>query len=372
MFLWIIDLFEHTGLGKILDRLLNYSTVRAGLCFGMSLILGLFAGPMVIAWLRNRKIAQIIKKMKSTTSIDLSEMHKSKAGTPTMGGILIFGSTLIPVLLFAKLANSLLLMVLFVMVFSFLLGIADDLIKLKARPGWGLTAKAKLISQILIALVLAVLLYYYPSSRAYQTSIIIPFLKDTTISLHPILYTMWIVLVIVGSINAVNLTDGLDGLATGVCFTVESGLMIMTYIIGRTDWSQYLYLPHVYGSGELFVLLAALIGATLAFLWFNCHPAEVFMGDCGALMLGGTLGTIAVLLHIELFFAVFSLILVAEGLSVILQVGSFKFFRKRIFRMAPLHHHFEKCGWNETKIVIRFWIMSLLFIIVGLGLLKLR
>lgn len=373
MILWLLSFMTSFSWSEDVIRLLSYSTVRATLSFFLSLFTGLTIAPYVINWLRNHKYEQVIKKMKSKDAIDLHAMHKSKHGTPTMGGVIIFISTLLPVFLFVRFPNTHVFLVLFIMIFSFILGLVDDLIKMKLKPGWGLTARVKFASQVVIALAIGIFLYLSPHTDATPMSIINPIIKNHAFVFGSIItYCLWIIFVIVGSTNAVNITDGLDGLAIGNCLIVEAGLIVLTYILGRSDWSSYLYLQYVPGSGEIFVFLWSLFGSCLAFLWYNSHPAEIFMGDSGALMLGGTLGTIAVLLHIELYFAIFCSIFIIETVSVILQVGSFKLRRKRIFKMAPIHHHFERCGWDETKIVIRFWIISIIMVVMGLGLLKLR
>ncbi len=372
MILWLLSFFKNYDFFNDLYRFFSYSTVRAVFSFSTAFFISLLMGPLFIQWLKEKKYGQKIKYMKSKEALNFKELHGKKEGTPTMGGILIYLATILPIFLFIK-PNIRVILIFFVMTSSFILGLIDDLVKMKIKPGWGINSKIKLLSQIIIATIVFLSIFFILSKTKMDNYVIIPFLKNRYIYITSyILYFLWITFVIVGSTNAVNLTDGLDGLAIGISIIVEDGLLILAYIMGRTDWSSYLYLPYIKGSNEIFVFLSALLGSCIGFLWYNCHPAQVFMGDSGALMLGGTFGTIAVLLHIELFFAIFSIIFVVETLSVILQVSSYKFRKKRIFKMAPIHHHFEKSGWHENKIVIRFWIITFLFTILGIGILKLR
>ncbi len=459
-------------------NVLTYNTVRAGAAVFTAFLVSILLGPLVIRWLRYLKIGQYIREEHVA---QLHEIHKKKAGTPTMGGVLIMLSVFVSVLLWGRMTNRLLLTALVVFTALGCVGFLDDYIKLRRKQNKGLSAKAKFLGQIITGLALGVYLTWAPitpdrlrfttndvldwvalkdevkpelekrcatvhsladahpishrhngdqkaalvawlndviqkvdlerdcdwsghslkdntavkshdgsllaRNRAVlehafpfaiaarvpnlHTRVEIPGLKEVFIPLG-VGYILLVLLIIVGSSNAVNLTDGLDGLAIGASIISMMAYTAIAYVVSRADWSRYLYLIHVPEASELTVFGAALLGAGIGFLWFNSHPAEVFMGDTGSLALGGALGTMAVLTKQELLLVVVGGLFVIEAASVILQVVSFKLRGKRIFRMAPLHHHFELAGWSESKVTIRFWIIALLFALLSLGALKLR
>ncbi|MCX8063635.1 MAG: phospho-N-acetylmuramoyl-pentapeptide-transferase [Candidatus Hydrogenedentes bacterium] len=480
-----------------LVNVLTYHTVRAGGAVFTAFLVTILSGPFVIGKLRELKIGQFIKK---DYVPDLHQLHKGKAGTPTMGGIMIIFSTLLTLIIWGRLDNRLLWLSLFVFLTLGLLGGADDYIKLRKRHNDGLTPRQKMIGQALIGLILGVYLYFFPvtpgatyfslsdvkdwqllqqyvsqglkennnskeiriifsslqqdlrqhllnlnydselqveeqllilralnqlidkpewknrhtwlgkdlreetkyylslekpkipnqtqrlgrliiedvfkgafylSKSDLHTSVGVPGFKNLFISLG-VIYIFFVVLVIMSMSNAVNLTDGLDGLAIGSSTISIMAYAAIAYIVSRADWSRYLFITYVPEASELFVFGSALLGAGLGFLWYNCHPAEVFMGDTGSLSLGGAIGTMALLTKQELLLPLVAGIFVLEAGSVVLQVASFKLTGKRIFRMSPLHHHFELLGWSETKVTLRFWIIALLFALLSLGTLKLR
>ena len=358
----------------------RYLTVRAALALAIALVVGIFVGPMFINWLRRKKIGQ---KIRGEGIPDLYELHKNKADTPTMGGILILAAFFTGVLVCGNLGNPLVWITLVSTACFGLIGAADDWAKLVNGNHKGVSAKNKILLQSLVAIIVGIWIYNLPEEGfRFRTSldeeiIHVPHAVTTLFMkwLIPmgVLYIPWIALVLIGTSNAVNLTDGLDGLAIGCVLFVASAYALLAYVVGRVDFATgYLWIIHVRGAGELSVCCAALIGASLAFLWYNCHPAEVFMGDTGSLALGGTLATIAVLVHQELLLPLIGGVFVAEALSVIIQVSSFKLRGKRVFRMTPLHHHFEQIGWPESKIIARFWIVAALLAVLGLATLKTR
>jgi phospho-N-acetylmuramoyl-pentapeptide-transferase len=343
------------------------------------MFLALVFGPWLIRKLRELQIGQYIRE-------EGPQEHKKKAGTPTMGGVLIVLSTAVPVLLWADLSNPFILLALFALFAFAAIGFVDDYAKVAKRRNLGLTGKKKLILQFSVSFAVGVTLLVLSAHSAYSTQLIVPFLKRfrPDLVIHGLLHsgTFWplaflpflafIALVITGSSNAVNLTDGLDGLAIG-CTVIAAGAMtILTYVSSNYRWATYLEIQYIPRVGELTVFCGALVGASLGFLWYNAHPAEVFMGDVGSLALGGTLGTIAVIIKQEVLLVFVGGVFVLEALSVILQVGSFKLRGKRIFRMAPIHHHFELLGWSESKVIVRFWIAALVFALFALTTLKLR
>jgi phospho-N-acetylmuramoyl-pentapeptide-transferase len=297
--------------------------------------------------------------------------HQAKRGTPTMGGVLVITATVVPTLLWADLRNSFVWVAIAATLLFGAVGFADDYLKLVRRQNLGLRAAPKLALQVVVALALGVVLYGLAERGQFSTTLSFPFIKTFTPELGWA-YPPFVVLVLVGAANAVNLTDGLDGLAIGSLLIVWGAFSVLTYAAGHALVANYLAIPNVKGVGELTVFCGAVVGASLGFLWFNCHPAEVFMGDVGSMALGGALGTVAVLIKQEMLLLVAGGLFVLEALSVILQVGSFKLRGRRIFRMAPLHHHFELAGWSETKVVIRFWILALIFALLGLATLKVR
>lgn len=360
-------------------RIFGYLTVRAALALAVALLSGILCGPLFIHWLRKKKIGQQIR---GEGIPDLYERHKSKAETPTMGGILILASFFIAVLICGNLYSSMVWLTLCAAAGFGLIGAKDDWAKLSRRNHKGISARSKLAWQCLVAGGIALVIYYFPPETLFRAN------ADEAVAAAPysittlfvkwliplgILYIPWVILILVGTSNAVNLTDGLDGLAIGCVLFVASAYALVAYLVGRVDFTTgYLWIIYVRGAGELAVCCAALVGASLVFLWYNCHPAEVFMGDTGSLALGGTIATIAVLVHQEIMLPVVGGIFVAEAISVIIQVTSFKLTGKRVFRMTPLHHHFEQLGWPESRIIARFWIVAALLAVVGLATLKTR
>lgn len=342
----------------------NYITLRAVLATITALLISFAFGPMMIRKLTAYKIGQQVRN-------DGPETHFVKAGTPTMGGALILISIAITTLLWADLTNHYVWLVLFTTLSIGIVGWVDDYRKVVHKNSDGLSAKAKLFWQSLVALIVGVYLFESATLPAH-TELIIPFFKHWVIPLGMVGFLVIVYLTIVGSSNAVNLTDGLDGLAIMPTILVASALAIFAYVAGHTGFSSYLSLPYVPGAGELVVFCAAIAGSGLAFLWFNAYPAEVFMGDVGALALGAALGVIAIVVRQEVVFFIMAGVFVMEAVSVMVQVASFKLTGKRVFRMAPLHHHYEKKGWKETQVVVRFWIITMLLILVGLASLKLR
>jgi phospho-N-acetylmuramoyl-pentapeptide-transferase len=342
-------------------NLFRYITTRAAAAALTALVISLIFGPMFLRILHRFQVKEKIREEGPQT-------HKAKEGTPTMGGIMILFSVLLPTILWADLANRFILMV---TIWMGTIGFMDDFLKAKKRQPRGLVGRKKLAGQILCGLLFGLVLYYFPPGGAFSSDTSIPFFKNYVLKLG-ILYIPFIIFVITGTSNAVNLTDGLDGLAIGLsafCFIAFAGL---TYISGRADFSSYLAIEYMPGSSELAVYCAAVIGASLGFLWFNAPPAQVFMGDTGALALGGALGAIAILIKKELLLVIVGGVFVAEALSVILQVASYRLRTKRIFKMAPLHHHFELLGWKESKVVVRFWIVGAIFALLTLSTLKIR
>jgi phospho-N-acetylmuramoyl-pentapeptide-transferase len=370
----------------------EYITLRAVLACATSLLIGLIAGPYVIGRLTSLKIGQAVRSYGPQT-------HLIKTGTPTMGGALILISIGVSTLLWADWTNRFVWVVLLVTFGFGWIGWVDDYKKVVHRDPEGMPARKKFFWQALIGLVAAVYLTFAVSAPATaniwplmrdwvmsgftldlptRTDLIVPFFKTISYPLGVFGFVALSWFVIVGTSNAVNLTDGLDGLAIMPTVMVGSALGIFAYVVGRVDYSKYLLFPYVPGAGELMVLCAALAGAGLAFLWFNAHPAQVFMGDVGALALGGMLGTIAIIVRQEIVLFIMGGVFVAETLSVMIQVFWFKYTKRkygegrRVLRMAPLHHHFEVGGWKETQVVIRFWIISMMLVLVGLSSLKIR
>jgi phospho-N-acetylmuramoyl-pentapeptide-transferase len=361
-------------------NIFRYITVRTVYASLTAMFLALVMGPWLIRRLRELQIGQFIRE-------EGPQAHKKKAGTPTMGGVLIVISTAVPTLLWANLTNPFILLALFSLLGFAVIGFVDDYAKVSKQQNLGLTAKKKFSLQVLVSLVAGVsLLVLATYSGVYSTELILPFFKRLRPDLvvHSLInsphlwplafvpFLIFVVLVIVGSSNAVNLTDGLDGLAIGCTVIAAGALTILTYVSSNYRWATYLEIQYIPRVGELTVFCGALVGASLGFLWYNAHPAEIFMGDVGSLSLGGTLGVIAVIIKQEILLFFVGGIFVIEALSVILQVGSFKLRGKRIFRMAPIHHHFELLGWSESKVIVRFWIAALVFALFALTTLKLR
>jgi phospho-N-acetylmuramoyl-pentapeptide-transferase len=350
-------------------NLFTYITFRAALAAATSLGLSLLLGPWMIEKLRALKIGQNIRKEHVD---ELHKIHQTKEGTPTMGGVLILSTVALSTLLWADITNRLVVISLVCMLWLGLVGFMDDYIKMKKRRSQGLTTKAKFAGQILLGLALGIYLYYNPTNVEFGTQLQLLFAKDVFISLG-VLYILFVVLVVVGASNAVNLTDGLDGLAIGSVVIAVLTYAVMAYLVGRTDFAEYLFVTHVAGAGELAIFCSAIAGAGLGFLWYNAHPADIFMGDTGSLALGGALGTTAILIKQELLLVFVGGLFVVEAMSVIIQVLSYKLRGgKRVFKMAPLHHHFELSGWSETKVTIRFWIIAVLFALLSLSTLKVR
>ena len=373
-------------------RVFQYLTFRAVMAALTALLMGLVAGPIVIRRLAALKIGQPIREYAMQT-------HLSKSGTPTMGGVLILLCIAISTLLWADLSNRFVWIVLLVTLGFGAIGWADDWRKVVHKDPEGMRSREKYLWQSAIGLIAALYLVFSISESSNlrvmglfvswvqsgfdvnlppKAGLLLPFVKEVSYPLGVFGFVILTYLVIVGSSNAVNLTDGLDGLAIMPVVMVGSALGVFAYVTGSAVYSKYLFFPHIPGSGELMIFCAAMAGSGLAFLWFNTHPAQVFMGDVGALALGAALGTIAVIVRQEIVLAIMGGIFVVEALSVMLQVTYFKYTKKRfgegrrILKMAPLHHHFEKSGWKETQVVVRFWIITMLLCLVGLSTLKLR
>jgi phospho-N-acetylmuramoyl-pentapeptide-transferase len=357
----------------------RYITVRTVYASLTAMFLALVFGPWLIRKLRELQIGQYIRE-------EGPQEHKKKAGTPTMGGVLIVLSTAIPVLMWADLSNAFVLLALFALLAFASIGFLDDYAKVAKRRNLGLTGKRKIALQVWVSTFVGIVLLILATHRSYSTQLIVPFIKrfQPDLVIHSLLnvpnfwpvafvpFLAFIAIVITGSSNAVNLTDGLDGLAIGCTVIAAGALTVLTYVSSNFRWANYLDIQYIPRVGELTVFCGALVGASLGFLWYNAHPAEIFMGDVGSLSLGGTLGTIAVIIKQEVLLVFVGGIFVLEALSVILQVGSFKLRGKRIFRMAPIHHHFELLGWSESKVIVRFWIAALVFALFALTTLKLR
>jgi len=357
----------------------RYITVRTVYASLTAMFLALVFGPWLIRKLRELQIGQYIRE-------EGPQEHKKKAGTPTMGGVLIVISTAVPVLMWADLSNAFVMLSLFALLAFAAIGFVDDYAKVAKRQNLGLTGKRKITLQVAVSSVVGIVLLVLATHSAYSTQLIVPFFKRfrPDLVIHSLLHSgnLWplaflpflafVALVITGSSNAVNLTDGLDGLAIGCTVIAAGALTVLTYVSSNFRWANYLEIQYIPRVGELTVFCGALVGASLGFLWYNAHPAEVFMGDVGSLALGGTLGTVAVIIKQEVLLVFVGGIFVVEALSVILQVGSFKLRGKRIFRMAPIHHHFELLGWSESKVIVRFWIAALVFALFALTTLKLR
>ncbi len=361
-------------------RIFRYLTFRTAFASLTALLIALFIGPYVIQKLREFQIGQFVRE-------DGPQSHLKKTGTPTMGGVLICIAILLPTVLWSDPANPFV----WIMVFSTLafgaIGFADDYIKVVQRRSLGLTARAKLLWQGLAGLLVAAALVVLDQFKVFSTRLSVPFIK----SLRPDLlwhgwpatlphlalfafvpFVVWVVLWLVGTSNAVNLTDGLDGLAIGCTIIAAGALAVLTYVSGHVVFADYLELQRMPMVGELTVFCGSMVGASIGFLWYNAHPAEIFMGDVGSLALGGAIGTVAIIIRQELLLPFIGGIFILEAASVILQVGSYKLRKKRIFKMAPLHHHFEQLGWSESKVIARFWIGALVFALFALTTLKLR
>ncbi|HEX7958718.1 MAG TPA: phospho-N-acetylmuramoyl-pentapeptide-transferase [Terriglobales bacterium] len=360
-------------------RIFRYVTFRTVFASLTALFIGLIVGPSVIRQLRDFQIGQYIRE-------EGPAAHQKKAGTPTMGGVLITIAIIIPTLLWSDLTNKYVWIAVISTLCFAAIGFADDYLKIVHHRNLGLTGRSKLLLQILVSILVAVVLVLLQASGQYSTKLIVPFAKrfhpDLAINalqhsphlwiLSFLPFIIFVVLVIVGASNAVNLTDGLDGLAIGCTIIAAGALTVLTYISGHAIFSGYLELQRMPQVAELTIFCGAMVGASIGFLWYNAHPAEVFMGDVGSLALGGAIATVAVLIKQELLLPFIGGVFVLEAISVILQVGSYKLRKKRIFKMAPLHHHFELLGWSESKVITRFWIAALVFALFALTTLKLR
>ena len=356
----------------------RYITFRTTCASLTALLIALILGPWLIRKLKEFQVGQHIRE-------EGPPHHHHKSGTPTMGGILIVVSSVIPVLLWANLKNPFVWIAIFSIIGFGAIGFTDDYIKIKKRRNLGLTARYKMGLQLILSLFIAGGLLLLASQGRYETDLTVPFLKNLQPNLVLEIFSnsefyfldflpfiIFLLLILVGSSNAVNLTDGLDGLAIGCVVVATGALTVLTYVTSHANFAYYLGVPHQPEVGELTIFCGALVGAALGFLWYNCYPAELFMGDVGSLALGGAIGTIAVVIKHEILLIAIAGVFVLEVLSVIVQVFSFKLRRKRIFLMAPLHHHFELLGWKESKVVVRFWIAALIFALFSLTTLKLR
>jgi len=360
-------------------RIFRFLTFRTAFASLTALFTALVVGPAVINRLREFQIGQYIRE-------EGPQAHRKKAGTPTMGGLLIAIAVIVPTLLWADLSNKFIWVAVISTAAFASIGFADDYLKTVHRRNLGLTARSKLLLQVLTSVLVAVTMIAFQTQGLYSTRLIVPFAKtyrpDLVIDrllgaphiwpLAFIPFVAFVVLVIVGSSNAVNLTDGLDGLAIGCTIIAAAALSVLTYVSGHATFATYLELQRMPQVGELTIFCGSMVGSAIGFLWYNAHPAEIFMGDVGSLCLGGAIGTIAVIIKQELLLPFIGGIFVVEAISVILQVASYKLRKKRIFKMAPLHHHFELLGWSESKIIVRFWIASLVFALFALTTLKLR
>jgi phospho-N-acetylmuramoyl-pentapeptide-transferase len=362
-------------------RIFRYLTFRTAFASLTALLIALFIGPWVIQKLREFQIGQYIRE-------DGPQSHMKKSGTPTMGGVLIVIAILLPTVLWSDPSNPFVWITVFSTLAFGALGFADDYIKVVKRRSLGLTARAKLVGQGLAGVAVAVALVALQQFGKFSTQLTVPFVKTwrpdllwhwwpSTVPHLGLLafvpFVIWVVFVLMGSSNAVNLTDGLDGLAIGCTIVAAGALAVLTYVSGNVVFADYLELQHMPKVAELTVFCGSMVGASIGFLWYNAHPAEIFMGDVGSLALGGAIGTVAVVIRQEMLLPFIGGIFILEAVSVILQVGSYKLRnKKRIFKMAPLHHHFEQLGWHESKIIARFWIGALVFALFALTTLKLR
>ncbi len=348
---------------------LTFRSVGAGIT---SFLLCLLFGNFVIRRLIGLKVGQPIRTKEEVHK--LSELHGGKAGTPTMGGVLIIGAMLAATLLWVKPASSFVWLALFALLFLGGLGFIDDFLKVTRKKSDGISGRIKLAAQILLAGIVTIFFVFNPDQQVAELakSLYVPFYKQPLVASMGIFTFVFFAIVIVGASNAVNLTDGLDGLAAGCTAMVAFAYGILAYVAGNIKIAQYLQVPYSPWSAELAVLCMALVGAALGFLWFNCHPAKVFMGDTGSLAIGGVIGVISICCKQEVLLVLVGGVFVMEAMSVILQVGSFKLRGKRIFAMSPIHHHFELKGWKENTVIVRFWILGIMFALLGLATLKLR
>lgn len=345
-------------------NIFRYITFRTAFATITALLISLVFGPMIIRRLKQKKIAEKIRAEGPAT-------HLAKEGTPTMGGVIILISVVVPTALWADLTNVYIHLILLTTLWMGLIGFMDDYLKAVKKQPKGMVGRRKLVGQIGLGIILGLILYFNPLSPNFDVTTEIPFLKNWLLDFG-ILYIPFVILVITGSSNAVNLADGLDGLAIGLVGLCAIAFAGLCYVTGRVDFSGYLAITYLEGSWELTIFCGSVIGAALGFLWFNAHPAEVFMGDTGALPLGASLGAIALMIKKELLLIIVGGVFVAEALSVIIQVIWFKWKGKRVFKMAPLHHHFELLGWKESKVVVRLWIIGAICALLTLSTLKIR
>ena len=360
MLIWLADWLTQFDSGF---NVFSYLTLRAILSTLTALLIAILIGPKMIRYLQRMQIGQTVRD-------DGPQSHLSKSGTPTMGGLLILAAIVVSGLLWADLTNRYVLVTLTVVVAYGIIGFVDDYRKVIRKDSKGLIARWKYFWQSVVALGVAFYLYS-SATMSVETSLLVPFFKEV----FPQLGAFFIIITyfaIVGTSNAVNLTDGLDGLAIVPTILVAGAFAIFAYVTGNANFAEYLNIPHIPLTSELVIVCTAMVGAGLGFLWFNTYPAQVFMGDVGSLALGGTLGVLAVLVRQELVLIIMGGVFVMETVSVILQVGSYKLRGQRIFRMAPIHHHYELKGWPEPRVIVRFWIISIILVLVGLATLKLR
>ena len=371
---WINQEFSPPGFGAF-----NFITVRAAMAAGMALLISIVFGKRIILFLQKMQLKETFRE-----GIGLDH-HKLKAGTPSMGGIIILLAIVIPSVLWIRPSNVYGWMIIFVVISLGFVGFLDDYIKIIKKDKDGLMKRLKLAGQITVGLILGLFLYFYPDFSEYNTISTVPFVKDANInyaflgeSLGWLIYIPVVIFIITGVSNAVNLTDGLDGLAAGTTAIAGMALGVLAYVSGRVDYSSYLDLIFLPGTGELTIFCAAMVGACFGFLWYNTYPAQVFMGDTGSLALGGAIGAVALMVHKELLLPVLCGVFFMETLSVIIQTTYFKYTKKRygegrrVFLMTPIHHHFEKKGWAEPKIVVRFWIIAVMLAVITVVTLKLR
>ena len=362
-------LFRWRGTYSALN-VFQYITFRSIAAAVTSFLLSLIFGNWVIRRLISLKVGQPIRTKAQVR--ELAELHGGKAGTPTMGGVLLLGTVVVSTLIWGRLTNRAIWLALFTIVYLGLLGFVDDYLKVTKKKSDGIHGRVKMLAQLVLAAVVTAFFVLDPSTQVQAQSLYVPFYKE------PLIFNLgwgtffFFAMVLVGTSNAVNLTDGLDGLATGCTVTAALAFAVLAYVAGNVKISSYLQIPFYPFTGELTVVCMALAGAGLGFLWFNCYPARVFMGDTGSLAIGGVLGVVAICCKQELLLLVVGGVFVMEALSVILQVMSFKLTGKRIFAMSPIHHHFELKGWKESTVIVRFWILSIMFAALGLATLKLR
>ena len=345
-------------------NIFRYITFRSAAAAITALFISFAVGPYIIKKLRQKQIREEIRK-------DGPQSHLQKSGTPTMGGLIILAAVIIPTLLWAQVLNIYVQLILFATLWMGIVGFIDDYLKVVKKLPKGLVARYKLLGQLTLGAIVGSVIYFAPQFADISTLSTLPFFKDYEIDFG-VFYIPMVIFVIIATSNSVNLTDGLDGLAIGLVGISGLAWAIIAYFSGRTDFSDYLNILYLPGAGELTVYCAALVGASLGFLWFNSHPAQVFMGDTGSLALGSALGTLAILLKKELLLIIIGGVFAAEALSVIFQVLYYKQTKKRLFKMAPIHHHFELSGWSESTVVVRFWIIAILLVLFSLSTFKIR